>query len=177
MLQIKLNNKYIRKGSPYFNQDLKDWSIELLELGYKRDNIGNILTSELGYLELSDFLTIMSLDDGHVEGYTPVFKIPTSGMTEIIPEGLPNRMKPAQYSGDTENLVLITPETPKTWNEWIMDNHFPTVLDGYTYFPSNWGNAPKAAPLKDSEIMIIYQYNPLYLVDGMPIIEDSAGVE
>ncbi len=132
MIQISLEEKYIRKDSPYYSQQLKDWSIELLELGYARWKRDNLLHSTLGYLLIPQFEILMGLDGGEIKNWFPLIKIAEGNISDFVPAGV---------SGDG-----------KTWAEWAGTN-LGSAVDGYYTFKAEHGNMG----LLGSELWVIHQ--------------------
>jgi hypothetical protein len=99
----------------------------------KRGIDGETSWMDIDYINLSEFLLVMSKDNGKVENYMPFVKV--SDLNVIIPEGLPNRMK--QVNTGTEEDPVYE-DQPRTWQEWIDNGGVYTIteVEGFYYFTS-----------------------------------------
>ena len=172
--EIQVNEKYIISQlvdgvqmNTDYSADLDAYSTNIIKRGWKVWNGDGCIHADVKELSIDEFLKVMSLDGGDVEGFGPYIKLLTTDLTQEVPVGIPNRTKQINIGSEEEPVYE---EQIKTWDEWIGMNYTKTEVDGYTYFLSYSGN--KGDFLTADQLMIIYNLEYADLVESTPIIEE-----
>jgi len=127
MIKIYIDGKYTKVGDPFYDQDIKDWSLELLEYGYGRTKLGNVFITEAEGISVDDFLTLMSIDNGNQVGWLPFIKVNDADIDNEVPVGLDNRTYEECIANCDQDPEGPTPPeyvtVIRTWRTWRDANH------------------------------------------------------
>jgi hypothetical protein len=166
MVRVHINFKYIDPFSAELDSQIEAWFNRLdRQKNRKRGIDGETSWMDIGYINLSEFLLVMSKDNGGVENYMPFVKV--SDIAATVPDGLSNRMK--QVNIGTEEDPVYEDQS-RTWQEWIDNGGVYDIaeVEGFYYFTSVAGTG--GFSLTDNELLIINNNIGSELVDSIPII-------
>ena len=167
MVEIIIPYKYIDPtNSSFFNDEIYDWSVLMLNLAYPRQSIGERVHITSPNISIDNFHQTLALDNGDVKNWAAWMKIAETDIDNEIPEGLPNR-------DDGQGGI-------HTWRTWRDAGHpLPDPIedpaDGLMYYYTITFTFGKT--LTSSELLIIDNSADAELIDyeEIPFPVDLSG--